>query len=54
MQIPKVSVTHQGTITEDGLHIRCEARDPEGGWSVGRQHIGQDVTFSLSPPTFCK
>ena len=45
---PRVSVTHQGNITEDGLHIGCEARDPEEGWSVGREQIGQDVMFRLS------
>ena len=27
---PRVSVTCQGNITEDGLHIECEVRDPEG------------------------
>ena len=27
---PRVSVTRQGNVTEDGLHIACEARDPEG------------------------
>ena len=25
----RVSVTHQGNIAEDGLHIECEPRDPE-------------------------
>ena len=23
-------LTHQGSIVEDGLHVDCEARDPEG------------------------
>ena len=27
---PRVSAACQGNITEDGLHIECEARDPEG------------------------
>ena len=27
---PWVSVTHQGNITDYGLHIECEVRDPEG------------------------
>ena len=27
---PWVSVTHQGNIAYDGLHIECEVRDPEG------------------------
>ena len=26
----RFSVTHQRHITEDGLHIECEVRDPEG------------------------
>ena len=26
----RVSVTCQRNVTEDGLHIECEARDPEG------------------------
>ena len=27
---PWVSVTHQGNIAYNGLHIECEVRDPEG------------------------
>ena len=27
---PWVSVTHQGNITDYGLHIECEVRDPQG------------------------
>ena len=27
---PRVSVTCQGNIAENGLHIECEARGPEG------------------------
>ena len=26
---PRVSAACQGNITDDGLHIECEARDPE-------------------------
>ena len=27
---PRVSVTHEGNVEDDGLCIECEVRDPEG------------------------
>ena len=50
---PRVSVTLQGNITEDGLCIECEAADPEGV-ECGERVNGQDGLFRLSHPMLCR
>ena len=45
----RVSVTCQGNIVEDGLHIDCEARDPEGVECVERANEPGWRVQALSP-----
>ena len=49
---PRVSVTRQRNITEDGLCIECEARDPEGGGVWGESKLAKKVCSGSLIPRF--
>ena len=49
---PRVSVTCQRNITEDGLCIECEARDPEEGGVWGESKLAKMVRSGSLTPRF--